>query len=116
MAKKNSKNAGLLHQSWYNTEYMMIHGLKLPSLAIDAICDLITIGRYENLEQAIQEAVTIVIQENTPSLTRNKPTWYGLKRIRDLSRLAQNAKPDNLGLRNLHYLEQMYAAIRRDSE
>jgi len=97
--------------------YMTIHGLLLPDEALSAIDTLIGTGRYENLEQAIQEGLANVIKENASSLVREDSHWiYGLEKLRKQWREARNAKPDKNGTCNLEHLKQMYDAIQRDQQ
>jgi hypothetical protein len=105
----------LLRRGWYNLKYHIIHGLIVPQNALSAIDELIKVGRFASLDEALLEGLSIVIGENMPALMRTDP--YGPFDLRDLRRLcrdASNAKPDNIGIRNLQHLKGMYDAIRQE--
>lgn len=96
---------------------MIVNGLLIPGGALSAIDDLIGIGRYQNLEEAVREGLAIVIDENAPSLIRANKYWLrGLAGLKKIFSDTDKAKPDSDGLRNLNHLQEMYTAISRESE
>ena len=110
--KKSTRRHSTVH--WYNRDYWLQNGFLLPERAYSALCELINLGRYGSLDEAIRAGIRTVIEENSALLVRSNSKW-----VNDLSHLDETFKdpscerPDNAGAENLRLLDKMYEAIHK---
>jgi hypothetical protein len=98
--------------SWYNTDYWLFNGFLFSELAHSALCDLITIKRFPDLDTAIGESILMLLEENSATLVRHDKKWlYLWGDLRKQFRKAPGAKPDRAGAENLRLVEKMHTAM-----
>jgi Arc/MetJ-type ribon-helix-helix transcriptional regulator len=115
MSKKtNGKKDHYGAVSWYSVDHWLLNGFLLPGLAYSALCDLMRLGRFHDVDSAIREGIRIVLDENTPLLVRSDRKWlHQLSRMDDAFKEVACAKPDEAGAENLRRLNEMYEAMRK---
>lgn len=99
---------------WYNLNYWLLNGFLLPSDAHSALCELINLGRFHDVDAAIREGIRTVIEENSALLVRNDRKW--IPRLSGMSegfKDARREKPDRAGEENVQFLNQMYQRMRK---
>lgn len=93
-------------------DYLLLNGFLLPDRAHSALCDLITLGRFRDLDSAIREGIRTVLEENASLLIRNDRKWIPmLSRMDKIFKNAASAKPDEAGGENMRFLQEMYKAM-----
>ena len=95
-------------------DYWLLNGFLLLGSAFSALCELIRLGRFHGLDAAIPESIRILVEENAPMLVRSDRRWIpGLNQMHEITEDAAHAKPDEAGARNMHFLNEMYAVMRK---
>jgi Arc/MetJ-type ribon-helix-helix transcriptional regulator len=94
--------------------YWLQNGFLLPSRAYSALCELISLGRFHDLDAAIREGIRIVIEENSALLVRNDRKWIPtLSRMNEAFKNPSREKPDRAGEEHMRFLNQMYQSIAK---
>jgi hypothetical protein len=102
---------------WYNQDYMIVNGLILKNQAHAALCNLIDQGLFEDLGDAIRQAVALLLIDKAKYLQKDHGMEHGLlevfktiQRIRDPGDMA----PDGCGMRKVKVLDQMLNKVKDD--
>ena len=111
---KQKKNDHYSRVSWHSVDYWLLNGFLVPERAYSALSELITLGRYPDLDTAIREGIRTVIEENASLLVRTDHKWIPqLASMDEAFKDPASAKPDNAGKEHLRFLNQMYQAMNK---
>jgi Arc/MetJ-type ribon-helix-helix transcriptional regulator len=99
---------------WFNMDYWLLNGFLLPEVAHTALCELVDLGRFPDLDSAIREGIKIILEENGALLVRHDRKWLPqLADLREVFKDASNVKPDEAGMGNVRLLDQMREASEK---
>lgn len=105
--------------TWYNMSYWLVNGLLLKDKAWTALEDLIELGRYEDLGEALREGVRLLLLENADILGNTPHTALGRSKIQIVESIVNlktpgDMAPDTMGSYHRELLEEMYEKIRKE--